>query len=81
MEIRAASASAKLRKREKNFENHWSRRTTIYPLDAVHDKNRLHKRAAHASAQSSQKALFYGSCSLNAWTWIPVQTILYELET
>jgi len=37
-----------------------SGRMINYPLyDAIHDKNRLHKRATHASTQSSPKAQFY----------------------
>jgi len=130
MEIRAASASAKLRQSNRTddrieltiqlFHSCWTyvtfaRRTTDskktanlkyylsgfwwpqaatrscitvtfgltinYPLyDAIHEKPRLHKSASSGCAQNSPKAQLYSLAILNAWTSIPVQTVLFELE-
>jgi len=44
--------------------------------DAIQKKNRLHKRATHASAQSFPKAQFYG---YSAGTWILMQAVVCEM--
>jgi len=54
-----------------------------YPLyDAIHEKNRLHKRTTHASTQSSPKAQVYNTIYSLCFIMhgLGVQTAFYELE-
>jgi len=51
-----------------------------YPLyDAIHEKSRLHKRATHASAQSTPKAQVYRTGVTNlSLTMYPFTISIYE---